>query len=125
MKKYVCGGDRSLDEYQRHDRRVIVEALDKLDADRIYKQVYVDRWHCIIPYEASEEDIKRYPAIDFMTVSKVSDIIKRFNAYRIDSNVPPINECPDPKEIGIALERAIELMDNIVNAYGVIHVVKN
>jgi hypothetical protein len=47
-----------------------------------------------------------------MELQKAFQILKQYNDWRTDREVPPINECPRPKEITEALDTVIELYDN-------------
>jgi hypothetical protein len=63
MKQYVCCGHRNKDFMYQEENYSIVNASDKWDADKTYKKLHPDRYWCIIPYEANEEDLKKYPNI--------------------------------------------------------------
>lgn len=46
-----------------------------------------------------------------METSKAIEVLKQLNEYRRDSNVPPKVEMPDPKEIGEAIDVAVEVLE--------------
>ena len=50
-----------------------------------------------------------------MTIEEARDLLKRYNAWRRDDNVPNSYEMPDPKEIGIAIDVAISALDDLVD----------
>lgn len=50
-----------------------------------------------------------------MTVEEARDLLIRFNKWRRDNHVPNKYEMPDPKEIGIAIDVAIDVFNSILN----------
>lgn len=50
-----------------------------------------------------------------MTIEEARDLLKRYNTWRRDNNVPNSYEMPDPKEIGIAIDVAISALDDLVD----------
>ena len=50
-----------------------------------------------------------------MTREEARDLLKWYNSWRRDDNVPNSYEMPDPKEIGIAIDVAISALDDLVD----------
>lgn len=46
-----------------------------------------------------------------MTVQEAVEILKQFNLWRRDSEMPNSQEMPDPKKIGIAIDMFIDALD--------------
>lgn len=42
-----------------------------------------------------------------MTPQKAIEILKQYNAWRRDENVPNSREMPDPKDVGIAIDTIV------------------
>lgn len=49
-----------------------------------------------------------------MTISEAIEILTQLNAWRRDNNVPNSHEMPDPTQVGLAIDKAIEAMTFIV-----------
>ena len=45
-----------------------------------------------------------------MSIKEAIEILTHYNLYRRDDNIPNAYEMPNPKEIGIAIDKAIEVM---------------
>ena len=50
-----------------------------------------------------------------MSITRAIEILTQLNLWRRDNNVPNAQEMPDPKDIGLAIDKAIETMKNIVS----------
>ena len=46
-----------------------------------------------------------------MTTQEAVEILKQFNLWRRDREMPNSQEMPDPKQIGIAIDTVIEALD--------------
>lgn len=51
-----------------------------------------------------------------MTFTEARDLLDRFNKWRRDDNVPNSYEMPDPKQIGIAIDTAIEALSSCISS---------
>ena len=49
-----------------------------------------------------------------MSITRAIEILTQLNLWRRDNNVPNSQEMPDPKDIGLAIDKAIETMKLIV-----------
>lgn len=45
-----------------------------------------------------------------MSIQEAIEILTQYNLWRRDDHVPNAYEMPDPKKIGIAIDRAVEAM---------------
>lgn len=52
--------------------------------------------------------------ITSMTPQEAIEILKRYNAWRRDENVPNSHEMPDPKEVGIAIDTAVDFISELI-----------
>ena len=59
-----------------------------------------------------------------MTREEARDILKWYNAWRRDDNVPNSYEMPNPKEIGIAIDVAISALDDLVDLKNKYYMIK-
>lgn len=50
-----------------------------------------------------------------MTREEARDLLEWYNLWRRDDNVPNKYEMPNPKEIGIAIDVAIDSIDRLIN----------
>lgn len=49
-----------------------------------------------------------------MSIQEAMEILTQFNLWRRDDNVPNSQEMPDPKKIGIAIDKALDVMKRII-----------
>ena len=49
-----------------------------------------------------------------MSITRAIEILTQLNLWRRDNNVPNAQEMPDPKDVGLAIDKAIETMKCIV-----------
>lgn len=49
-----------------------------------------------------------------MTPQQAIEILKQYNAWRRDENVPNSHEMPDPKEVGIAIDTAVDFISELI-----------
>lgn len=57
-----------------------------------------------------------YLAFDFnMTPHEAIEILKQYNAWRRDENIPNSQDMPDPKQIGIAIDTAVDFISELTN----------
>lgn len=47
-----------------------------------------------------------------MTIEEAKNILIQLNKWRRDNNIPNAYEMPDPKDIGIAIDVAITIMES-------------
>ena len=53
-----------------------------------------------------------------MKIQEAIEILTNYNLWRRDDNTPNSHKMPDPKEIGIAIDKAVESMKWIVSIGG-------
>ena len=49
-----------------------------------------------------------------MSIQEAIEILTQYNLWRRDDNVPNSQEMPEPKKIGIAIDKAVEAMKWII-----------
>lgn len=55
---------------------------------------------------------KRGSGYNYMTIKKATDILKKYNEWRRCSEMVNKHKCPPPKQIGEAIEVAVDFMAN-------------
>lgn len=50
-----------------------------------------------------------------MTREEARDLLIRFNLWRRDDHIPNSYEMPNPKEVGIAIDIAIDALKDLIN----------
>lgn len=54
-----------------------------------------------------------------MSIQEAIDVLTQYNLWRRDDNIPNSYEMPEPKIIGIAVDKAVETMKWIIEELGV------
>lgn len=54
-----------------------------------------------------------------MSIQEAIEILTQYNLWRRDNNIPNSYEMPEPKKIGIAVDKAVETMKWIIEELGV------
>lgn len=49
-----------------------------------------------------------------MSIQEAIEILTQYNLWRRDNNIPNSYEMPEPKKIGIAIDKAVEAMKWII-----------
>lgn len=50
-----------------------------------------------------------------MTIKEVCEILTQYNLWRRDNHIPNKYEMPNPTQIGIALDIAIDIISNLLD----------
>lgn len=49
-----------------------------------------------------------------MSIQEAIEILTQFNFWRRDDNLPNSQEIPNPKEVGIAIDKAVDTMKMVL-----------
>ena len=49
-----------------------------------------------------------------MSIQEAIEILTQYNLWRRDDNIPNSQKMPDPKQIGLAIDKAVEVMKWII-----------
>lgn len=52
-----------------------------------------------------------------MSLIEARNILIQLNLWRRDNNVPNSHEMPNPTEVGLAIDRAVEAIDQVLQDY--------